>query len=267
MHSCVIEINNEDYIPVRAIPYCTASQFTPSDVICLLTDPESHADSEFSANVVPFLYSEGNQLDYQAPNLLLKYKSNLNASLSRDECFLDQIRALPARMLVKLTEMRKFNDFLINSSTTNNMPISNKCQHYNFTWLDDPDMTLEEKSVVFEGFENLYQAQTVGSRLNSTTQKLEKLKKALDMIEVICNKNNVRFSKNHVPGQKAQLLNCIKLIDPSIKIALSTFDGQNYIGKLNLKWHQGERKESGDAMVAAVRLAMGCLKYQKHPNH
>jgi hypothetical protein len=257
MYSCVIKINNEDYIPVRAIPYCTASQFTPADVICLLTDPESHADSEFNNNVVPFLYSEVGDLEYQAPNLLLKYKSNLNTSLSRNECFLDQVRALPAKMLVKLAEMRRFNDFLINDSTNNNMPVSNRCQHYNFTWLDDPDMTFEEKSAVCEGFENLYQTQAVGSRLNSTTQKLETIKQAVDKIEVICNNCNVRFSKNHVPGQKAQLLDCIKLIEPSIKIALSTFDGPNYIGKLNLKWLQGERKESGEAMVAAIRIAMG----------
>lgn len=257
MRNCVIEINNEEYVPVRAIPFCTAGQFTPIDVLCLLTDLESHADSEFSANVVPFVLANGN-LIYQPPNTLFRFRSDMESLIANGGSYLEQVAALPPEMLVNATDMRKFNaflDYLTLSKETN----SSKSHNNNFMWLDEPYIKTEEEALVFEGFEKLYLSQATKPRLNSSSIMFNKIEAALSKLENICANANVRFSRKHVPGIKKQLLYCLKLINQGIAIAEATFDGKNYVGKLQLRWNQGEKSDSGEAMVAAVKLVMGVI--------
>lgn len=257
MHNCFIKIDNVEYLPVRAIPFCTSGQFDPLDVIHVLTDPESHSDNNVSANVVAYLHSEDNRLTYQPPNMLLRFENSVNAVISCNGSYLEQVKALPAKMLVRVKEMRSFHEFLINSAENKHMQFFTKCHQNNFTWCNEPHMTGEERPVVFEGFETLCQTEVNKSRKNGTAKMREKIELALEKIEIICNDDGIRFSRDHVPGQKSQLLECLKLIDRLIQLSLATFDGPNYIGKLNLKWKQGERKECGLAMVDAIRKAMG----------
>lgn len=257
MRSCVIEIDNEEYVPVRAIPYCTAGQFSPLDVVCLLTDLESHADSGFSADVVPFVVANGN-LIYQAPNVLFRFRSDLESAIANGGTYLEQVAALPPEMVVKAADMRNFNAFFDNLTISNETAWT-KSHNNSYAWLDAPLMTTEEVAVVFEGFEKLYFAQATRPRVNDSKLKLNKIKAALDKVESICAAANILFSRNYVPGIKQQLLNCLKLIDPSIAMALSTFDGKSYVGALQLKWGQGGKSKDGDAMVAAVKLQMGVI--------
>lgn len=256
MHNCVILIDNVEYLPVRAIPFCTSGQFDPSDVIHMLTDLESHSDSDFSTNVVAYLHSEDNRLTYQPPNTLLRFEKSLNAVISRNGSYLERLKALPAKMLVRVEEIRSFHEFLIIAADNKDMHFFAKCHQNNFTWCNEPHMTGEEGPVVFEGFETLCQMEVNKFRKNGTAKMREKIELALEKIEIICNDGGIRFSRDHVPGQKSQLLECLKLIDRLIQLSPATFDGPNYIGKLNLKWKQGERKECGLAMVDAVRKAM-----------
>lgn len=259
MHNCVIKIDNVEYLPVRAIPYCTSGHFDPSDVIHMLIDLESHSDSNFSANVVSYLHSEDNRLTYQPPNMLFKFENRLNEAISRNGSYIERLKALPAKMLVKVEEMLSFHKFLTKTAEDNEFYIFAKSHHSNFTWCSEPDMEEEEISVVFEGFESECKTEVKKSRKNSTTNNLEKMRVALEKIEAICNDAGIRFSRDHVPGQKKQLYECIKLLDPLFNTAFSTFDGPNYIDKLNLKWHQGERKELGCAMVNAVHKVVGVV--------
>lgn len=252
MHNGIINIANEDYLPVRAITFHTNYHFSPQEVMCLLSNIESHSDSRFSAGVVPYLYSENEKPEYQAPNMLFKYRLNLNTVLEQGGDFLNQLKSLPKNMLVKLSDMRALNDFLTNLSTSIDYN-----HHNNFQWQENPTMTSDEKSIVYEGFQKLSKKISKKVRANSTEVKFQMISDALIKVEEICNKNNIRFSRDHVPGQKTQLLECIKLIDPRIIMMLSTFDSKSYIDKLKLKWHQGGKMSSGYAMVDAVRKEMG----------
>ncbi|CAN1529147.1 hypothetical protein MCEKH45_01357 [Methylophilaceae bacterium] len=257
MRSCVIKIDTEEYVPVRALPFCTAGQFTPSDVIDLLTDLESHADSTFSANVVPFVVANGS-LIYQSPNALFRFRSHMENVIANGGTFLEQVAALPPEMVVKAVDMRDFNEFLDNL-TISNETIWSKSHNNNFTWLDAPFMTTEEEALVFEGFEKLNTTQSKKPRKNDKSITFQKIQLALNKVMTICRSNNIAFSKDSVPGFKRHLLDCFKLIDPTIAIAETTFDGKNYVGKLQLKWIQGEKAKSGEEMVAAVKQAMGVI--------
>lgn len=257
MRSCVIEIDNEEYVPVRAIPYCTAGQFSPLDVACLLTDLESHADSAFSANVVPFGVNNGN-LVYQAPNVLLRFRSHIESVIAAGGTYLEQVAALPPDMVVKVTDMKNFNEFLYKATISAETHWT-KNHNNNYAWLDVLHMTSEEESVVFEGFEKLYVTLATKHRVNDSKLKLNKIKAALNKVESICAAADILFSTAYVPGIKQQLLNCLKHIDPSISMALGTFDGKSYVGALQLRWRQGGKSKDGDAMVAAVKLQMGVI--------
>lgn len=257
MRSCVIKIDNEEYVPVRAIPFCTARQFSPSDVIGLLTDLESHADSAFSTNVVPFVVANGS-LIYQAPNALFRFRSHMESVIANVGTFLEQVAALPPDMVVKAEDMRDFNKHL-DSLTISNETIWSKSHNNNYTWLDEPYMSTEEEALVFEGFEKLNTTQSTKPRKNDTNITFKKIQLALNKVMTICRSNNIAFSKDSVPGFKQHLLDCLKLIDPTIAIAESTFDGKNYVGKLQLKWKQGEKSEPGEAMIAVVKQVMGVV--------
>jgi hypothetical protein len=209
---------------------------------------------------VPFVVANGS-LIYQAPNVLFRFRSHMANVIANGGTFLEQVAALPPDMVVKSANMRTFNEFL-DSLTISNETIWSKCHNNNCSWLDAPFMTSEEEALVFEGFEKLCLSQATKAtkpRLNGSSLMLNKINMALSKLESICATANVRFSKAHVPGYKKQLLYCLKLIDPSIAIAETTFDGKNYVGKLQLKWKQGEKSEPGEAMIAAVKQVMGVV--------
>lgn len=258
MRSCVIQIENETYVPVRAIPYCTAGLFEPMDVLLLLTHPESHADSNYSANIVAYVIDDGNELTYQQPNTLARFKYTLDSVIRNGCTYLEQVTALPPNMLVKATEMFNFNGF-IDDLNTQNVPTWCKSHTNDFSWQDSPFITSEECAVIFEGLEHLIFANAIKPRKNSANETRKKIMIGVATVERICKEKGIRFSKDHIPGHKYQLYDCLLLIDPTIDVVLSTFIGKEYSGKLNLKWKQGERHQSGDAMVTAVKLQMGVI--------
>lgn len=257
MHNCKIVINNESYTPVRALPLCTSGQFTPADVMCLLTDPESHSDSSFSCNVLPYHISAENTLTYLPSGSMLRFKDNVDTVIAKGGNTTEQLAAMPCNVFVKTTEMQSINAF-IEKTTQNNQSIWSKTAPHNFEWTDSPYITAQEKSIIFDGIDGKLLSNPK-LRINDATTKRKKIQEAFEKIRHICAAKNIEFSSTHIPGQKKQLYECVKIICPTIGISLETFSGKDYAGHLGYKWAQGERTIKGNYMVEAVKEQMGVV--------
>lgn len=233
MHNCVVEYDGIEYVSARAIPYVTGGFISPFNVPNLLA---------------------GIDIDFSARSYRL---SNGSAELVDEDEWLAVTKPttyedIPAGVLVKLDDLKSvifscYCEPLLPLDLQDSIPPSVFRIPIKGELLSD-----EIFKKIMEGIKPQPK-----SRKDSTINTCAKIQTAVDKIKEICLNANVSFSIDEVPGQKRQMLECIKLLDSSITIAEATFGNNGYAEKLGLKWKKGARPQKGEKMVAAVKRYLG----------
>ena len=89
-------------------------------------------------------------------------------------------------------------------------------------------------------------------RANSSQKTRNKIMTAANSIVEICNNADVEIRLDSLPGTKNQFLHCLILLDPTINMSESTFDGKAYVDKLPLAWKRGNKSSGGLPMFRAI---------------
>ncbi len=228
MTGCIVEFNDEQYIPVRAIPFVTGNYIKPSSVPKLLA---------------------GNDIYFSASSYRM-LEDNLELVAEREWLGIGPVEKfddLPAGIVIKLKDLNRVIFELYQAPL---LPIDpdDPIRHEAFS-IPNTGALLSEQQLkqVMAGL-----TMFSSSRRNSGDAKRKRILDAFQAVQSICEIKNVKFTRDHIPGQKFQLYKCLQLIEPDITMELSTFGGKEYAGKLGLRWKQGEKHKMGESMVDAV---------------
>ena len=172
MRNCIINLGGIEYIPIRALPLVTKNNLSPVGIVKILSGDE------------PLLLLDSFVLE----NGIVK-KMNLDEwkGLTNPNKFSE----LPAKVMVDFSHLKHIWEVIY----TRPFP-SEEDMNYSYpaTGILVSD---EEFSIIMEGIQ--FNLNAKKPRANSASKSTKQILAAVEIIESMCIKQGVRFSKDYVP--------------------------------------------------------------------
>ena len=229
--SHAIQLAGVEYVPLHAVPYITDHYLNMDTLTSMISDPESYCTQDYDA-------------------ILTASRVNARGSLVRPPylSFQGKPKNVPLDVIVRVEMVREMFDMLVYEHGKNGH-LGGRFPIWDLNAQLPLPLAQEIKKHVLSPLTRCT------TRANSASAKLRALRSALARVVADAEKAGLLLDLNNLPGRKSDLLRILVRIDPSIHMAVDTFDS-HYKKKLGLRWRQGSKPADATKLLALYGLSL-----------